>query len=569
VSVAKPGQGAVTSQAVSTPDPSASPPSPWGVFGHLAFTVILIASSISAVGAAMFDTASSWLMTGLNPNPLMVSAVQVATMAPLFLLTIPAGALADVVDPRRLLIVAQLGVVAVGVAFAAVVSLHWETPAALLATTFLLGAAGALAAPAWQIITPMLVSRAELGSAIAIDNTGYNISRAIGPALGGAAITALSIRVPFWVYAAAGLVVLAALLWWRPPRKAPETLPAERFVSAMGVGLRYARYNRDLDATLIRAVAFFPFASAYWALTPLIARQQLHNGAEVYGLMMGVLGLGSLAGSLAIETLKARFGPDLSAALGTVGTILALTLFAVARQPEVAFIASFVAGASWIIVMTTLFVSAQVALPDWVRGRGLAIFLTAFFGAMTLGSAVWGEVASLRGLPFALIAAAVGAVLGMALSWRWKLETGAAFDLAPSMHWHAPASVQRLEDDQGPILMVVEYRVDPRNSGAFLDLMHEIGHERMRDGAYAWNIYHDPDDTGRFVETCHLHSLLELKYRATRETKADQLIEEHMGQFLTEAPKEVYLIASKREHHAWRRRMRAGAKTAADQLRLP
>ena len=215
--------------------------------------------------------------------------------------------------------------------------------------------------------------------------------------------------------------------------------------------------------------------------------------------------------------------------------------------------------------MTTMFVSAQVALPDWVRGRGLAIFLTAYFGAMTLGSAVWGEVASLRGLPFALIAAAAGAVLGMALSWRWKLETGAAFDLAPSMHWHAPAFVQRLEDDQGPILMVVEYRVDPQERGAFLDLMHEIGHERMRDGAYAWNIYHDPDDPGRFVETCHLHSLLELKYRAARETKADQLIEEHMGQFLTEAPKEVYLIASKREHHAWRRRMRAGAAAARPQ----
>ena len=474
-------------------------------------------------------------------------------------MTIPAGALADVVDPRRLLIVAQVAVVAVGVAFAAVVSLHWETPAALLATTFLLGAAGALAAPAWQIITPMLVSRAELGSAIAIDNTGYNISRAIGPALGGAgdqrrsASGSRSGSTPRPVSSSLPRSSGGA----RRARR-PETLPAERFVSAMGVGLRYARYNRDLDATLIRAIAFFPFASAYWALTPLIARQQLHNGAEVYGLMMGVLGLGSLVGSLTIETLKARFGPDLSAALGTVGTILALALFAVARQPEVAFIASFVAGASWIIVMTTLFVSAQVALPDWVRGRGLAIFLTAYFGAMTLGSAVWGEVASLRGLPFALIAAAAGAVLGMALSWRWKLETGAAFDLAPSMHWHAPASVQRLEDDQGPILMIVEYRVDPRNSGAFLDLMHEIGHERMRDGAYAWNIYHDPDDPGRFVETCHLHSLLELKYRAARETKADQLIEEHMGQFLQEAPKEVYLIASKREHHAWRRRMRAG-----------
>ena len=379
--------------------PNGPTPSRWGVFGNVAFTVILIVSCVSAVGIAMFDTAMSWLMTRLNPNPLMVSAVQVATMAPMFLLTVPAGALADVADPRRLLIAAQVGVVAVGAAFAVLVAAHWETPAALLATTFLLGAAGALAAPAWQMIAPMLVPKAELDSAIAFNNAGYNVSHAIGPALGGLAIAAVSMKLPFGVYVATNLGVLAALLWWRLPRKAPETLPAERLVSAMAVGLRYARNNRDLDATLIRAVAFFPFASAYWALMPLVARTQLHDGAELYGLLMALLGLGSIVGSLRLEPLKARLGPDGSAALGTLGTILALLLFAAARIPVVAMVASFVAGASWIVVMTTMFVSAQVALPDWVRGRGLAIFLTAYFGAMTVGSALWGEVANSRGNP--------------------------------------------------------------------------------------------------------------------------------------------------------------------------
>ena len=160
----------------------------------------------------------------------------------------------------------------------------------------------------------MLVPKPELDTAIAVSNAGYNVSRAIGPALGGVAITAVSIKLPFWVYVATNLVVLATLVWWRPPRKAPETLPAERLVAAMAAGLRYARNNRDLDATLIRAVAFFPFASAYWALMPLIARDRLHDGAELYGLLMGMIGLGSIVGSLALETLKARLGPDLSAA---------------------------------------------------------------------------------------------------------------------------------------------------------------------------------------------------------------------------------------------------------------
>ena len=240
---------------------------------------------------------------------------------------------------------------------------------------------------------------------------------------------------------------------------------------------------------------------------------------------MGLLGLGSIVGSLGLETLKERFGPDLSAGLGTLGTILALALFAAARSPEVAMLASFVAGASWIVVMTTMFVSAQVALPDWVRGRGLAIFLTAYFGAMTLGSALWGEVADLKGLAFALFAAAAGAALGLGLTWRWKLETGAGRDLAPSMHWQAPAFVERLENNQGPILVVVEYAVDPAKAPEFLALMQEIGHERRRDGAYAWNIFNDPDDPGRFIETSLVHSLLELKYRTARVTRADDLFE--------------------------------------------
>ena len=522
------------------------------MFGHLAFTVILAASSISRVGIAMFDTATSWLMTGLNPDPLMVSAVQVATMAPMFLMTIPAGALADVVDPRRLLIAAQIGVVAIGAVFAMVVTAHWASAPALLATTFLLGAAGALAAPAWQIVTPMLVPRPELDAAIAVSNAGYNVSRAIGPALGGVAITAISIKLPFWIYVATSFLVLAALLWWRPPRKAPETLPAERLIAAVASGLRYARNNRDLDATLIRAIAFFPFASAYWALMPLIARDRLHDGAELYGLLMGVVGLGSIVGSLSLETLKARLGPDLSAGVGAAGTALALVLFATARTPEISMIASFIAGASWIVAMTTMFVSAQVALPDWVRGRGLAIFLTAYFGAMTVGSGLWGEVASLQGLPFALNAAALGAALGLAVTFRWKLETGAALDLAPSMHWRAPAFVQKLEDDAGPILVLIEYRIDPNDAPQFLTLMQEIGHERMRDGGYGWNLFHDPDDPGRSIETWLVHSLLELKYRAERETKADELIERRAHGLLKAPAQANYFVAAERPHHQWR-----------------
>ncbi len=522
----------------------------WGVFGNLAFTIVLIASSASNIGFAMFDTSTNWLMTSLNPNPMMVSAVQVATTLPMFLLTLPAGALTDIIDARRLLIGAQVAVTAISIVFAAVVTLHLATPAVLLATTFALGATGALAAPAWLVITPMLVPKHDLDSAIAINNASYNVSRAIGPAIGGLAIAAFSIVLPFWCFCVGNVAVLVALLWWRAPRRAKETLPAERLISAVRTGLRYARNNRDIDSTLIRAVAFFPFASAYWALLPLIARKQMHNGPEVYGILLGMIGVGSILGSFALNGLKARLGPDRLAALATIGTMLALVLFGAAREPRIAAVASLVAGASWITMMTTLFVSAQVALPEWVRGRGLAIFLTVFFGAMTAGSALWGKVASVEGLSTTLYLAAAGAALGLVLTARWGLQSAAGLDLTPSMHWRTPVFVHRVEDDEGPILLTVDYRIDPKDRRPFLAVIHEIGLERKRDGAYAWGVFEDATVAGRIVETFLIQSMLELRHLRTRVTIADRMIEDQARTFLTEPPKVTFLVAPKRHRHA-------------------
>jgi predicted MFS family arabinose efflux permease len=438
--------------------------------------------------------------------------------------------------------------------FAAVVTMHWATPAVLLTTIFILGGSGALAAPAWLVITPKLVSKHELDSAIAINNTSYNVSRAVGPALGGLAIAVFSIAFPFWCFCLGNIAVLAALIWWRAPRRARESLPAERLVSALRTGLRYAMNNRDIDSTLIRAVAFFPFASAYWALLPLVARTQMNNGPEVYGLLLGMIGVGSILGSFALNPLKARLGPDRLATVGTLGTILALALYGEARHPVIAGVASLVAGASWITMMTTLFVSAQVALPEWVRGRGLAIFLTAYFGAMTLGSAVWGKVASVEGVPTALYLAAAGAAVGMGLTARWRLQTAAALDLTPSMHWRTPVFVHPVEDDQGPILLTVEYLIDPKDIKPFLALAQEIGLERKRDGAYAWGVFEDAQASGRIVETFLIQSLLELKHLRTRVTVADRIIEDQARAFLKEPPKVTFLIAPKCHRNKRRKR---------------
>jgi predicted MFS family arabinose efflux permease len=537
-----------------------------GLFNNPAFVVILVATSFSSVGLAMFDTGSAWMMTSLNPSPRLVSAVQVVTTLPFFILTLPAGALTDVVDPRRLLIVAEAAVTVVSIAFAAAVSYGLGSPTSLLATSFLMGICGALAAPAWLLINTILVRRAQLDSAIAIDTASYNVARAIGPAIAGYAIARFSIALPFWCCCVGNLGLLAALIWWRAPRRPKETLPAERLISAMTTGVRYVRYSREMDATLIRAIAFFPFASAYLALLPLVARSQGRgDGAEVYGQLMAAVGVGSIVATLALNWLKRRFGANGQAALGVLGTAVSLFLLAAAREPVLAFIASFISGAASIVALTTFFVSAQVALPEWVRGRGLAIFLTVYFGALTLGSAVWGEVATGKGVPFALYCAGAGTLIGLALTWAWKLQTSEAQDLTPSMRWRAPSFANRVADDEGPILAIIDYLIDPSESSAFLAVMEDVSLERKRDGAYAWHVFEDPNQQGKVVETFLIHSLLELRYREARVTKSDEMIENRAAQFLKAPAESRYLVAPQRRRrsHWWNRRGSARSTTMA------
>jgi MFS family permease len=385
-----------------------------GPFRHRTFAVLWAATVISNIGTWMNDVGASWLMTSLAPSPLMVSLVQAATALPIFLLALPTGALADIVDRRKLLLVVS-GVMAVAALLMGLTVLAGAmTPLLLLLFTFTLGAGAALVAPSWQAIVPKLVPREELQPAVALNSVGVNISRAIGPALGGGVIVALGVAWPFLLNAVSFLSVILALLWWKPPPSPPRHLPAERFWSAMRSGIRYARASDPLKATLIRAVAFFLFGSAYWALLPLIVRQQLGGGPALYGILLGCIGAGAVGGAFLLPSLKQRLGPDNTVAAGTLGTAAALLVFSSLHEPVAVAAASMLAGASWIAVLSNLNVSAQVALPEWVRARGLSVFITVFFGSMTLGSLLWGQMAGLFGIPAALLTAAAAAVLGVA-----------------------------------------------------------------------------------------------------------------------------------------------------------
>ncbi len=517
-----------------------------GAFAHLPFAVVWLASTLALVGISMYDTASGWLMTTLDLDPLYVSLVHAATNLPMFLFTLPAGALADIVDPRRLILYFSCGIVLLISAFASLVSLGLASPVSLLLTTFLISAAWSVNAPAWLAIVPALVPKSDLPGAIAANGVAYNLSRTVGPTVGGMAIVHYGLSAPFWAFAAANVAVIVALLWWRAPPKETASLPTERLAGAVRTGLRHAVNNRLFRATLVRTVAVYPFAAAYFGLMPLIARGS-GQGVEHYGLLLSMISAGALAGSIVHRVLRRVLNLDWLVVVGSVGTAAALALFAWGHTFAILLGASFCGGAAWVVVLTSLYVSAQNVLPQWVRGRGLAIFLTVIFGAVGVSSAGWGQAAATFGLSHALFASAAGALLAIPLTWRWKLVNAEAIDLTPSRHWKQPHAIEDIADDRGPILVKIEYWIDPKNREHFLSAIDELGEQRRRDGAFAWGVFEDMAEFGRFEEAYLIESWLELMHFRERVTKDDRQIEDEIRDMLTKPPHIEFLVAPERE----------------------
>ncbi|MEM9629042.1 MAG: MFS transporter [Pseudomonadota bacterium] len=506
---------------------SKSPPSAMAPFRHRAFTFLWIATVASNIGTWMHDVGAGWLMTELAPSPMLVAMVQAATTLPIFLFALLAGAIADIVDRRRLLIWVNVAMGIAAALMAALVHLQLMTPWLLLAFSFVFGTGAAFIAPAWQAIVPKLVPKEELSSAIALNSMGINISRAIGPALAGFLIVGAGLASPFLVNALSVIGIVAALWWWSSGTTA-RTLPPEHIGGAIRAGLRYAVYSGPLKATLVRAAAFFVFASAFWAMLPLIAREVLQGGATFYGILLTAVGAGAVVGAFLLPVIKKRLGADALVAGGTIGTAAVLLIMATVNSQVIAVIAAALAGLSWIAVLSSLNVSAQTSLPDWVRARGLSIFLTVFFGSMSLGSLGWGQVASIWDIPTALIVAALGALAVIPLTWRAHLGQGEALDLTPSMHWPEPVLATDTTPD-GPVMIQVTYRVEAADREAFQALMPALADSRRQGGGYRWALMNDAADPERFVESWWEASWLDHQRHHVRVTEDSRKLQERIA----------------------------------------
>lgn len=515
----------------SKPSPAAR--SPWNPLRNALFRNLWIATIVSNVGGWMQDVGAGWLMTSLSPSPSMVALVEAADSLPLMLLALPAGALADIVDRRRLLIIMQVYLLVVAGALGVLTWLEVTTAWLLLGFTFALGIGAAMMLPAWAAIIPDLVAAEEMPSAVALNSIAINASRAIGPAIAGMLVAAVGAWLVFVLNALSYIGILVVLLRWRREHR-KSTLPAERFFSAIRVGMRFVMHAPTLQIVLIRGCAFFLFASATWSLFPLIVRQGLGRGPETYGLLLTCMGVGAVGGAMLLPRLRAGMSRDTLVAVASA--LYALAMLALAHLPYVGLlaVAMVATGTAWIAILSALQVSAQLTLPEWVRARGLAAFVVVFMGGMALGSVLWGLVATRVGIPAALTTAAVGMLLCIGLTWNYKLGDHEVLDFTPSLSWPAPLLAETPEPDKGPVMVTIDYRVQAAKRAEFVAAMQAVREMRQRNGAYFWELFHDSADPAHFVECFMDESWIEHLRQHERASVADREIQQRAKRFLQE-----------------------------------
>lgn len=505
-----------------TNEPSPGPGPSSGSFAplrHPMFAMIWVAAIFGNVGSFMRDVASSWMVTELSPSPTAVALIQTAASLPVFLLAIPAGVLSDILDRRKFLIAVQILLACVSASLLFLSKSGSLTVEYLVALTFVGGIGAALMGPTWQAIVPELVPREDLKNAVALNSLGINIARAIGPAVGGLLVAGFGAAMAYGADVASYVFVVAALLLWkRPP--ATDTGLSEQFFGAFRAGLRFARSSGELRVVLLRAAVFFLFASSVWALLPLVTRRMLGGTAGFYGVMLGAVGAGAILGALVLPRLRNRLGADGLILLSSVLSAAVMACLSVAPPQWVAAVLMLFLGAGWIVALTTFNGVAQAVLPNWVRGRGLAIYLMVFNGAMAAGSLGWGLFAQAVGIPVALLVGALGLVAVSLLFNRVRLPTGEA-DLQASNHWPEPLVAAPVAHDRGPVLIQIEYRIRQQDLHAFLGAMQHVEHERRRDGAYAWGVAEHTGLPERVIEWFLVESWAEHLRQHQRVSKAD------------------------------------------------
>lgn len=497
------------------PRPSALAP-----FRHNAFRTLWSATLVSNFGGLVQAVGAAWMMTQLTDSATLVALVQASNTLPIMLFALLSGALADIFDRRRLLLIA-LGVMASVSLFLAVVANYgWLDPYSLLALTFLIGLGQALYNPPWQASMGDLVPREDLPAAVTLNSVGFNLMRSVGPAAGGLIVAAYGAAAAFAVNAFSYVPLLFALSRWKPPVRT-RTVPPEPLAPAIAAGLRYVALSPNLMRVLARGALFGLSAVAVLALLPLIATEHPEGGSLTLGLLLGCYGLGAILGAASNGRIRERMNNESVVQVAFMGFAAACLVISATDNVYVQGLALLPAGASWVLALSLFNVTVQLSTPRWVVARALALYQTATFGGMAAGSWLWGMIADIQGVDAALAWAAGLLVFGAVIGHWFRQPEFGTLDLDPAGQFRKPQLALDLRGRSGPIMVMVDYIIDPVDTPEFLRLMARRRAIRRRDGARNWSLLRDLENPRIWSESYHIATWDEYVRHNLRRTKSD------------------------------------------------
>lgn len=485
----------------------------------------------------MNDVAAAWLMTSLTSSPTLIALVTTASSLPVFLLGLPSGAFADILDRRRYFMVTQFWIATnAAVLYGFAITGHITT-VVLLVLVFTNGIGLAMRWPVYAAILPEVVPRAQLGEALALNAVAVNTARVVGPLVAGAIISAAGTAYVFALNFAVSIIAGIVLYRWKREAK-PSVLPGERFIGAMRLGFQFARESQRLRDALVRTAAFFLHSTAIFALLPLVAKRYGSGGAHTYSMLLASMGVGAVLAATQLPRLRQRWNRDEIIVRGSMLNAFGIAALAFAPNAWIAAPAMFLSGAAWIIVANSVTIAAQLALPDWVRARGMAIYQMAIMGGSAFGAVIWGKLAEMTSVPTSLAICAASMLVSLAITRGRSLE--GSEDLTPTHPWDEPVPAIPLELDEGPVMVTIEYAVDPARAKEFEAIMAESRSARLRAGAVSWGLFEDLERPARFVEYFACDTWADYLRRFDRFTAADEELQRRRHAFhVAESPPRI------------------------------
>ncbi len=496
-------------------------------FRHPMFRSIWLASTLSNLGGLIQSVGASWLMLSIAQSADFVALVQASVALPVMLLSLVAGAMADNLDRRRVMLGAQMFMLTVAVLLALCAWAQLITPWLLLLFTFLIGCGAAFNGPAWQAAVGDMVPRRELASAVALNSMGFNIARSVGPAIGGLIVAAAGVAAAFAVNALSYVALIIVLWRWRP-QIVPKLLPPETLGSAMAIGIRYVAMSPAIRTVLLRAFVFGIAASAVMALMPLLAKFRIAGGPLTYGLLLGAFGLGAVLGAVGSARLRRTLATETIVRIACASFALAASVAATSDHLITTMVALTVCGAGWVLALSTFNVAVQLSAPRWVVARALSLYQMAAFGGIAGGSWLWGALASRYEVGSALMAAAILMSVCALLGYWLPLAQSEELNLDPLRNWNAPATAIDVDLRTGPVVITIEFLIDEDDIVDFLAAMNERRRIRRRDGARSWRLLRDLADPRVWIERYETPTWLDYLRHNNRLTHDDALIPERL-----------------------------------------